>query len=106
MRYTHSLGFFLGPGLPRGFGVPLPSVICPRLLLLPAHEPPLPFLEPSPFEFSASAASIPLGAGVEADSEALSMSSGTLEVGLASGADTGDEAAGTGDCSSDLTRCF
>lgn len=89
---TYSLGFFFGPGLPRGLGVLLPSVICPRLLLLPASEPPLRFFEPSPLEFSAASAR-GVGAGVEADSETLSLISGTLSVELSSTAGAGDETA-------------
>ena len=98
---TYNLGFFLGPGLPRGFGVPLSSAICSKLLLLPASEPPLRFFETSPFEFSA--ASVPLGAGVDADSEALSLISGTFRVVVVSGCGAGSEVTGIGDGSSDLT---
>lgn len=97
---TYSLGFFFGPGLPRGLGVLFPS-ICARLLLVPASEPPLRFFEPSPLEFSA--ASTPLGAGVDADSEPLSLTSGTFKVELSSGAGAGDDATDAGDGSSDLT---
>ena len=99
---TYNLGFFLGPGLPRGLGVPASSFICPRLLLLPASEAPLRFFGPSPLEFSA--ASTPLGAGVDADSETLSLISGTFRVLTSWATGAGEEVADVEDCSSDLIR--
>jgi hypothetical protein len=68
---------------------------------VPANEPPLRFFGPSPLEFSA--ASVPCGAGVEADSDALSLISGIFKVDLSSSAGAGDEATEAGDSSSDLT---
>ena len=87
--------------MPRGFGVPLPSLICPRLLLVPASEPPLRFFEPSPLALSA--ASVPFGIGVEADSDVLSLTSGTFRMEISVGAAGGDDATEGGDCSTDLT---
>jgi hypothetical protein len=44
-----------------------------------------------------------LGAGVDVESEALSLTSGTFKVSLSSATAAGDEAAEAGDCSSDFT---
>lgn len=85
---TYSLGFFLGPGLPRGFAVPFDSNISPRLLLDPGPRlGPFRFLEGSevlvsPFE----------GAGVELPSEALSLMSGTFNVEASSTTGAGEDA--------------
>lgn len=99
MFVTYNLGFFLGPGLPRGLGVPLDSNICPRLLLYPGAGP-LRFLEgseelASPFE----------GAGVELDSEVLSLISVIFKAGTSSSTGAGEEADDCVDsCSSSLAE--
>jgi len=93
---SSNLGFFFGPGLPRGLGVPLDSAaIWPRLLLLPA-EGFFRFFEASALDAS------PFGAGVEFDSEALSLTSGTFNVGRSSAAGAGEDAEEVVDCSSVL----
>ena len=60
VRYTYSLGFFFGPGLPRSLGGALGSIIG-AALLRPAAAPPL-FRLPSTFGGGASE----LGSGVSA----------------------------------------
>lgn len=94
--WTYNLDFFLGPGLPRGLGVPLDSdAICPRLLLLPAPGF-FRFLEPSSLGTSL------FGAGVELDSDALSWLSGAFTVGWSSTTGAGEEADDVADGSSVL----
>lgn len=97
---TYNLGFFLGPGLPRGLGSEPVSINCPRLLLDPA-ETPFFFLGPS-----AAARSEGVGAGVELDSEALSLTSGSFKGDASSSGGAGDEASDGDDCSSDLAERF
>ena len=92
---TYNLGFFFGPGLPRGLGRSAVSIICPRLLLDPAPGA-FRFFEVSPFAESVA------GAGVELDSEALSLFSEVFTMVASSTAGAGDEATEAADCSSDL----
>ena len=60
---THSLAFFLGPGLPRGLGAPLASN-CDAVLFIPGFGPGTPFLFAAAL---AGGANMPfVGAGVPA----------------------------------------
>jgi hypothetical protein len=70
---TYSLGFFLGPGLPRGLG--MPSTVKPIFRFVPGARSFF-FLVGSP-ELAASEA----GTGVELDSEAASADSVTFRIG-------------------------
>ena len=66
-RSAYRRGFFLGPGLPLGLGVPFTSNAEPRLRFKP---------EPGPFRFldeSVEFASPFVGAGVALDSDGLSF---------------------------------
>jgi hypothetical protein len=80
-RYTHSLGFFFGPGLPRSLGGALGSIIGAALLRPDAVPPPL-FRLPSTFGGGArelgSGVSAPVaGTGVELESSDLDGGEGS-----------------------------
>ena len=80
---SYSLGFFFGPGLPRGLGKV--SIITPVLFL----DPDAGFLRF--FELSVGLVPSCTGAGVELDSETLSVDSVILRVGSSLAAGAGDD---------------
>ena len=86
LRKTYNLGFFLGPGLPLGFG--WPSTVRETFLLVPGAGI-FRFFVGSPLVV----ASVP-GAGVELDSEAASVEASTLSVGMSAVAAGGVGASG------------
>lgn len=94
VKTTHSLGFFLGPGLPLGLG--WPSTV--RFRFVPGAGP-FRFFTGSPF-VAVSPFVTPFGAGVEFDSEATSVDASTLSVGMSFVAGAGVGASGDDGCSS------
>lgn len=92
MINTYSRGFFLGPGLPLGFGIP--SVAMGVLLLEPGAGPFRFFVDSVGFEGSCG------GAGVEFDSDAASVDCSILSVGSSVVATAGDGASDVGDSDS------
>jgi hypothetical protein len=104
MPITYNLGFFFGPGFPRGLGVPFVSLICPGPRFIPASALPLGLIVPLPLV--ASVGSIAPGAGVDADSDTASLTSGTLSVDGSSMVGLGDDVCDAEDCSSDFIEAF
>lgn len=83
--FTYRRGFFLGPGLPRGLGVP--SLDCPAVRFVPGFGPGMPFLF-APFcggasELLSSAGVEPLTADAASASGADSGSAGSMTIGSA-----------------------
>ena len=91
---TYSRGFFLGPGLPRGFGGP--SAIIEAPLFAPDFGPGMPlFLEPLVGVaelFSSAGGAEVAGTGVAFDSEPTSGPEGSAAGNVASAADELDDA--------------
>lgn len=86
---TYSLGFFFGPGLPRGFGVPSLTP-WPNARFVPAFGTPRPFFaEPSPRGGGRGPSAF--GAGVEFASETLSADELVLAGTGAAGVDVAEE---------------
>lgn len=85
LQVTYRRGFFLGPGLPRGLGVP--SVDWPAVRFEPGLGPGMPFLF-TPFcggasELPSRAGVVPLAADAESPSRAGCGSVGSMTIGSA-----------------------
>lgn len=84
-RFTHSLGFFLGPGLPRGLGVPVPSGN--GVDLLTPFVVAVFFLDAPPGDGTSC-----IGAGVDVASELFSCDAAGLSLGMSSMVGAGEDA--------------